>query len=250
MHPFIPNIYKLEIDITYLCTLKCHNCNRGISVAPPVKEHNMSVEQIRRFIDQSITSNHPWEQIKLIGGEPTIHPQIDIIIELLYTYKADYNKQLDLRVVSNGTTSFTRNKLDQIQTAYPDIIIENSGKVDNFIPGFSLSHIAPRDIYAFKNHRYRGCWVSEECGIGLNFSGFYCCSIGGSIARLFNHEIAVRNVEDLNFDTLMNMYDKVCSLCGMYHNLKATGVNDETILSPTWQNQIDNLDPLEILPKY
>ncbi|WP_018753429.1 radical SAM protein [Paenibacillus sanguinis] len=250
MNKFIPNIYRLEIDITYLCTLKCFNCNRGISVAPHNREHNMTVDQIQKFIEQSLEAKHPWERIKLIGGEPTIHPQFDEILELLHSYKIEHNINLDLRVTSNGTTKYTQQKLDEINQSYPDVIVENSGKVDNFIPGFALSHVAPCDMYAYKNHNYKGCWIPEECGIGLNFSGFYPCSIGGSIARIFDLDFAIKNVKDINIEILMGMYNSLCSLCGMYHNIKVDDENIETIMSPTWQKRIDSIDNRYILSKF
>lgn len=242
MMKYIPNIYKLEIDITYLCTLKCFNCNRGISVAPANKEQNMTVDQIQKFIDQSISCSYPWERIKLIGGEPTVHPQFDDMVKLLYDYKKKHNPTLDLRVTSNGTTKYTMQKLQKVNENYPEIIVENSGKENNFISGFSLIHVAPCDMYAYKNHKYKGCWISEECGIGLNFLGFHSCSVGGSIARLFNYEIAIKNVEDINVDLLMNTYDSLCSLCGMYHNIKVDDNNIETIMSPTWEEQIKSIN--------
>ena len=49
-----PNHECIEIDITYACNLGCHSCNRSVSQAPA---DQMSLDQIRRFIQDSIQNN-------------------------------------------------------------------------------------------------------------------------------------------------------------------------------------------------
>lgn len=83
MKTLTPNIYKLEIDITFKCTLKCFNCNRGLSIVDGREEENMSLTQFSKFIAQSIENQHLWKQIRIMGGSL---PFIPISMKLLKDY--------------------------------------------------------------------------------------------------------------------------------------------------------------------
>src|SRR5690349_14303530 len=48
----------IELDITYECNLKCFSCNRSCGIAP--SSDHLSLEQIRRFISESIAMNVRW----------------------------------------------------------------------------------------------------------------------------------------------------------------------------------------------
>src|SRR5262249_20587376 len=61
----------IEIDITYACNLNCYNCNRSCEQAP-TGEH-MTVEQVERFVAESVAAGKQWKRIRLLGGEPTVH---------------------------------------------------------------------------------------------------------------------------------------------------------------------------------
>ena len=107
---YVTNIAKLEIDITHVCTLQCFNCDRGLSLMPGDRNTNMSLEQINKLIDQSITTNHQWEQIRIMGGESTVHPEFEEIVRVLFEYKEKHNPTLNLIVCSNGYSDFTKKK--------------------------------------------------------------------------------------------------------------------------------------------
>ena len=71
----------IEIEITYRCNLRCINCDRSCRQAPTNEQ--MSVEQIQKFINESVDNNVKWERIRVMGGEPTLHPDIFEILNLL-----------------------------------------------------------------------------------------------------------------------------------------------------------------------
>ena len=76
----------IEIDITYECNLHCLNCNRAVRQAR--ESLHISMAQISRFVDESIEKRKKWQRIRVLGGEPTLHPEFRKIIEELLRYIA------------------------------------------------------------------------------------------------------------------------------------------------------------------
>ena len=46
----------------------------------------MTVGQVRHFLTESRERNMLWKEIHIIGGEPTLHPEIDKITRLILKY--------------------------------------------------------------------------------------------------------------------------------------------------------------------
>ncbi|MCA9518065.1 MAG: radical SAM protein, partial [Myxococcales bacterium] len=78
----------IEIDITYLCNLHCMNCNRSVTQAREAM--HMPMEMITRFVDESLATGKRWRRIRVLGGEPTLHPQFEQVVSELVRYKASY----------------------------------------------------------------------------------------------------------------------------------------------------------------
>lgn len=94
---------SIEIDITWDCNLYCYNCNRSCRQAPT--DDQMTVEQIQQFVDESQQAAIQWERIRVIGGEPTLHPQLFNILDVLLAYRHHQNKSQPnsrIEVVTNG----------------------------------------------------------------------------------------------------------------------------------------------------
>jgi molybdenum cofactor biosynthesis enzyme MoaA len=95
-----PNHHRIEIDITFKCNLNCFNCNRSCRQAP--SDEAMSVDQIKKFIGESISQIRKWECITIMGGEPTLHPGIFEIIKILLLYCKEHSPETSIRIASNG----------------------------------------------------------------------------------------------------------------------------------------------------
>lgn len=89
----------IEIDITYQCNLKCNNCNRSSAQAPD-KTH-IGLDDISQFVKDSLSHGRRWRKIRVLGGEPTLHPQLSEILAELYRLK-QVQPDLSIQLVTNG----------------------------------------------------------------------------------------------------------------------------------------------------
>ena len=92
---------NFELNITLKCNYTCANCNRMCDIFRD-REEFMSVEQVKRFIEQ-IKASGGIGKLKVIGGEPLLHPNFVEIYNLLAdaqvegfikTLKVDTNSSL------------------------------------------------------------------------------------------------------------------------------------------------------------
>lgn len=201
---------SIEIDITYRCNLKCINCNRSCSQAP--SKEDMKVEQIEEFIEESIKKNIRWEQIKLLGGEPTLHTRLFIIIRLLLLYKNAHNPNMRLIIATNGFGDYVKSVLSKLPKG---IEIQNSHKSSKN-PRFFPFNLAPKDSFLYNNVDYsNGCRVIAEDGIGLTPYGYYHCAIAGGIDRVINLSIGRKRLPSQD-DLMIDQLNIFCRFCGHF----------------------------------
>lgn len=219
----------IEIDITYACNLKCYNCDRSCNQAP--SHDRMKVAQIRQFLDESIAGNIHWERIRIMGGEPTLRPDLLEIIDMIRNWRSAYAPGALIELSTNGYG----HRVKEILKLIPDdIIISNSNK-DSQEQLFDTFNIAPSDTIAYKFADFRnGCWITKISGIGLTPYGYYPCAPAGAIDRVFGFGIA-RDRLPAEDDDLYDQFKKLCPLCGHFERRFHPEVN-YPIMSKTWKN--------------
>jgi nucleoside-diphosphate-sugar epimerase/uncharacterized radical SAM superfamily Fe-S cluster-containing enzyme len=214
---FLPNLNRIEIDITYECNLKCIACNRSCAQLPT--DEKMDFSDVKKFIIDSIRLNKRWELINILGGEPTLHPEFEQIIKhIAEEYISQYSPKTILQITSNGFTVQTRDILEKVKN-YDNVIIDyKSFKNNNQAEYFSPFNDAPIDDEKFNNADYiKGCWVTSYCGIGLNRYGYYACSICGGIDRVINNNRGgIRNLDEINIYGFQKQLSQFCRFCGNF----------------------------------
>lgn len=216
----------LEIDITYQCNLACAGCDRSCPQAP--SRDRMGVEQVALMLEESIRSRTIWKMIKLLGGEPTLNPDLPAMIELIAGYRRDYNTDLKLVVVSNGYGERTRAVLQSLPSW---VVIDNTDKTREK-PKFEPFNLAPRDRWYMAAADYtNGCGITTWCGLGLTPWGYYHCAVAGAIDRVFGFDLGRKKLPDPG-DDMLDQFVVFCSLCGHFLYGDPT---DEEMLSPRWE---------------
>jgi len=225
---------RIEIDITYRCNLRCLNCNRSINTAP--SNQSMTISQIQQFIDDSVAVEKMWRSIRILGGEPTLHPDFRQIISMLRDYRKRFNPGCSIEVVSNGHGPAVQAQLDWLPT---DIFIENTSKQGNITPFFRPFSTAPIDDQKYRNADYRnGCQVISSCGIGLGPTGYFQCTVAAGIDRVMGLKLGRSRLPADN-DDLHDQMLATCRLCGRFKDGHFIPKDlrpslREQLISPTW----------------
>lgn len=224
---------KIEIDITYACNLRCYNCNRSVRQAP--ERLHMPLAMVTDFVDSSISRKKQWKRIRVLGGEPTIHPEFQAIIGELLRYRKSYPNCL-IEVVTNGHGEPVEAQLAQLPK---DIWVENSRKSSNIQPDFGPFNDAPVDDPRYANKVFRnGCAIVEDCGMGLTPLGYYPCAVAGGMDRVLGETLGRESLPS-DGDSMEDILESRCRLCGRFRDGHYVPRNfrpplTEERISPTW----------------
>lgn len=218
----------IEVDITYDCNLKCINCNRSCRQAP--SKEFMTVKQIEKFVKESTNQKRKWKGIRILGGEPSLHPDILTILHLILEYKKA-SPDTVLKFATNGFGLMTNNILKKVPKEF---IVENSQKTtltQNFFP----FNFAPIDSFFYNFADYsNACRITEICGLGLNKHGYYQCAIAGGIDRVLGLDIGRKKLPFFG-DPMIKEKRVLCKYCGYFRELIGTKSTTKEIISKTWQ---------------
>ncbi len=224
--PFAVSNRFIEIDLTYRCNLRCRNCNRSCAQAP--SRRDITIGQIEAYIKESIASGRSWDRIRLLGGEPTLHPSFSQIVEMLRHYRFFNNPNLRIVVCTNGYGPRVGRALESLPG---DIEVKNTWKGSRQRL-FRPFNIAPVDRSYLRWSEFScGCRILEECGLGLTPRGYYPCAVAGSIDRVFGFGRG-RDKLPGPTDTMQGDLNLFCRLCGHFGFAWPT---HRTRISPTWE---------------
>jgi organic radical activating enzyme len=316
---YFSGIHSLELDITYACSFSCINCDRICNL---IKDPDIvTIDQIIKLLYESEINNYKWEKLRIVGGEPTLHPNFEDIVKVLYDYKTKNEKsqqlkikqalygdlpngkfidvtnkissmiehkifsikatnknftdpaykimkklQIDyivddkiqsktvyeneilqianiiqLEILSNGFSDITKIKLKWLSEKYPEIKIINTNKINNNPSYHWMMTNTPIEINPefYKYHNYKRCNLIQQCGIGFNFAGFYCCPMAGAIDRIFGLDLGIKSVKDISIESLQKTYNQLCSKCGLY----SCRIHEKVqTISPTWKKALDEFN--------
>jgi len=238
---YIPNLNRIEIDITYDCNLRCPGCCRSCSQAP-CKIH-MPLEMIDSFINETEINGIEWESVHILGGEPTLHPEFHEIIQKLDEWFEKYSPNTDLKVISNGAGKRVNDALAEMPTRW---LYNRSFKNDSSTDYFEPFNQAPIDLEKWKDEDFRkGCWITQDSGIGLTPLGYFHCAIAGGIERIMQFGKGLDRIPKHPWEFL-DIMDTYCRFCGhflndIYHNrLQQRELSlDPNTMSKSWIRAYD-----------
>ncbi|MCC6426033.1 MAG: radical SAM protein [Phycisphaerales bacterium] len=202
----------LEIDITYLCNLHCDNCNRSVSQARDTM--HMPLESVVAFVDEWVRRGKRWRRIRVLGGEPTLHPEFQSIVRELLRYR-EWHPACIVEVVSNG---YGPRVIRELEALPPDVMVDNTAKTGPMQPHFGPFNLAPVDDPRYLLTDYRNaCSIARDCGMGLTPMGYYPCAVAGGIDRIAGAGLGALSLPD-DGDDMTTAVESLCRLCGRFRD--------------------------------
>jgi hypothetical protein len=207
---------QIELELITACNLKCYNCDRSSRQA--VSSESMTVEQVRRFVDESLDLDWRWRKIALLGGEPTLHPRFFEILDELDRYRTRY-PDVVVKLISNGYGPRVARVLSRLP---PWVSVWNTQKHSPRQDHFDAYNVAPQDLPEYADADFSlGCTIPFACGMALTRYGFYPCGAGASVDRVFGLGCGVASLRDVTPEGLVAEFSSLCRLCGHFHARKA-----------------------------
>ena len=218
----------VEIDITYSCNLKCYNCDRSCEQDP--SSDHMSVGQVRHFLEESRAAGVLWKRIRVLGGEPTNHPNFLEIMKLIRDYRDGFSPETSIQVCTNGHGERVKRTLSLLP---PDVVVNNSAKTTKVQTHFDTFNVAPVDVKEYAGADFsNGCWVTECCGMGVTPYGYYPCAVAGAIDRTFGLDLGRKTLPRTD-DPMKEELRTFCKLCGHFKP-PTDGELEGPVMSATW----------------
>jgi len=218
---------RVQLELTTDCNLKCHNCDRVCGIAP--SKETMSLEQIWKFVEESLKLKHRWSRIDLIGGETTMYPDFQKMLEFIKVYKDRYPR-CRIRLSTNGLGP----QVNEIIKTIPSwVSVRNSAKVSRIQPHTAFNS-APIDN---GEKKVICCSVPWRCGVALTRYGYFLCGGGASIARVFGLDICIKNLRDVSSKVLLDQVETLCKFCG-HSQVRSRHITDKQEISPSWEKAI------------
>jgi hypothetical protein len=187
---------NLELHITLKCNSACPNCNRLCNIYRDRTEH-MSIEQIQKFIDQA-KNNGGINKLKVLGGEPLLHPQFVEIYNILASATKDGIINY-IKIESNKTVTIP--KVERYNSVWWKGRPQSKKKHLPFL-------WSPKDLGVVKGAQ-PNCRVVRRCGYSLDKYGYLPCSCAIMISRLFGNT----DLYSHEFPKQVWGLDKLCQHC-------------------------------------
>lgn len=223
---------RIEANVTFRCNAICEDCNKAVGLAK-FDNTDMTVEQMKGFIDQIIEQEIYVSRFTFCGGEPILNKNLQGLIDevaRLKTLKVG-------RVLTNGlkATEHLRSKIKLpnkrfvwIVNPLDDITDPLSGKHDpNKRPNRRFHKpfwISPDDIGMKASFEH--CTVKGWCGVGLDPSGWSMCGK----AVMFGKLLKVENVAKKDCDIIQHVRTGIEDICKHCQYGLPNGEKDEDVI--------------------
>lgn len=186
---------NLELNITLRCNLFCVNCNRLCHIYRD-RTDDMSIPQIEKFIEQA-RNGGGVQRLKIIGGEPLMHPNFVEIYNLL----VDAAEEGVIKSVIVETNK-TLNRPDGLK---PSKLTKWQGTLQR-----KKRHLpilwSPKDLGVQTHYP---CRQISRCGFSLDKYGYLPCSLSIMMVRIFK----MTHLYRYEFPTQPWGLDELCPIC-------------------------------------
>jgi hypothetical protein len=173
---------NFEINLTYRCRLRCHNCNR-MCERYKIDDADVTLEQLTGAARVLAGPGQPKiARVKISGGEPTMHPQFSEAIELIDSLWLRAGLCLSVVVITgreaNGGLPLPKDWAWHVTSTYKHTVHE---------PWM----FSPLDEYGIEptHGLVDPCLITNFCGATFETWGFTPCALASSYGRVLGFPV-------------------------------------------------------------
>ena len=196
----ITKLFPVEVHVTDHCNLNCKGCNHFSCISP---EEYLEPEQFEKDFKRLAEISKKYYAIKILGGEPLLHPRITEFFDIA----RKYFPSTIIQITTNGILltkqpegfwqNCRKNKITVSVSQYPIKLdkkaIKKTAKEHNVKVIFNGSTIEermcklPLDLSGGQNMKksFQKCPISWGCCVTLRDSRIYTCCFAAHI-KIFN----------------------------------------------------------------
>ena len=226
----VPSMNRLEIHLTYRCTLKCPNCITLTWQAPTQKE--MTVAQIQKLVDDSINLNWKWDWFTLHGGESALHPNLREICKILADYRSNNNPTLQLKLSTGGYGDEVTKGIEIAKEFGFEICAPNPLKTPENVK--TIKHFPyPYSPNEADENYTLGCNSATDCGQAYNSEGFFVCTNAAAMSRVIHTSPVATELKDFTLEKASDSLKTYCKDCGFSRPNVTYDATKK--ITPTWK---------------
>jgi hypothetical protein len=201
----------------------------------------MTREDAEEFVRQLDSVDWPMNRVVIIGGEPSLHPNLDDFVDIAYDAV-----KTPVWLLTHG---FTKKAKAIVERYTKDPRVHVVGRTIK--PNGSVVHrnrdfwLAPAD----KGASRRPCLLHTalvkkgKCGISVDAKGYTFCAIGGMIDGVLNLGARTKQLADLfNPEFAKWQTETLCNHCGSRWGRNRKWPEAEMVggvpMSPLWANAV------------
>ena len=207
----------MDFNITNKCTLKCKDCGSLIPFYPEDKKWTITFEDFKKDLDTFLNSVNSIYRMKLIGGEPLMVKDLDLMLE----YSLKNKKIKNVEITTNGTILFTDNQLKILNkyrrkalivlsdySSNKDLKCLKYEQIINQLDNNKIKFLHPRDNWFERGDIYnrkkdiqsliktlKRCW-QRDC-IALFDGQYHICTRSFAIHRLTDFKFSENEYIDI-----------------------------------------------------
>jgi len=206
------------LNFTFACNLSCVGCDRASFIKP---EHSppMTPERIGEFLDDVRSNGIELKRMRIVGGEPTLHPDFLAMTALLMEYSRSVGHRCNVRIFSNKHSPESRAALNEAIRRHPRLQSLGAHKRRSAVfPKMTrYGYVSPQDAgidcpWPCPNMGGRG-----NCGAGVDQVGYSLCPTAGPIDAILDLGArATRVSQMLDQEFVQWQAEMICSRCGNF----------------------------------
>jgi hypothetical protein len=225
----------------------------------------MSLEAFKKYVDIIEPLITKTSGLRIMGGEPTLHPQLFEMLEILAA-RIRPKMSWGINICSNGVGDQVNEVLNKIRakytshTIYSDLemnlsvrfpteeqflIIESKKKaMDAYVKRHANIYQAVQDVYPDLKDYSEDCFVLKNCGYGITPKGIFICSTIPYIATIMKLPGGLDHFPSEEEEKEQKrMYCKYCAMASTRKEFafKSRKIPQE-LISPTYERALKAWD--------